>query len=133
MTPELFWLTLTMALAASLWIPFIIHVNATDSGAQVDNGLANVQGMARWGRMAYRAHLNLLEQAMPFAGLVILAHLIGVSSALTVAAAVAFFWLRVAHMGVMLFVDKQIPIRPIIFTAGWVCCLLFVVEILRLG
>lgn len=133
MTTELFWLTMVLALAASLWIPFIIHVNATESGAQVDNGIANIRGMARRGQLAHRAHLNLLEQGMPFAALVILAHVLGVSSVITVTAAVAFFWIRVAHAGVMLWVPRQLPLRPIVFTGGWLCCLAFVAEILRLG
>lgn len=133
MTTELFWLTLTMGLAASLWIPFIVLVNTTSAGQAVDNGLPRYSDMTRAAQLANRAHINLIEQGMPFAALVILAHALGVSSAATVAAAIAFFWLRLAHAGVMLWVNRQIPIRPIIFTAGWVCCVVFAVEILRLG
>ena len=133
MTTELFWLTLTMGLAASLWLPFIILVNTTAAGAAVDNGLARYTDMGRAAQLANRAHLNLLEQGMPFAALVLLAHILGVSSGLTVLAAAAFFWLRLAHAAVMLWVGPQLPIRPIIFTAGWLCSLAFLVEILRLA
>lgn len=134
MTPELFWLTMTILLAASLWIPFIIGVNTTESLQHVTpDGRADHAKMVPWVQRANRAHLNLLEQGMPFAALVLIAHLLGVSSALTVGAAAAFFWLRVAHAGIMLTMQKQIPIRPIVFTAGWICCVVLVVEILRLG
>ncbi|MEM9438688.1 MAG: MAPEG family protein, partial [Pseudomonadota bacterium] len=111
----------------------IILVNTTPAGDAVDNGLADYMSMGRTARLANRAHINLLEQAMPFAGLVILAHVLGVSSPATILAAAAFFWLRLAHAGVMLWVKRQLPIRPIIFTGGWVCCVVFAVEILRLG
>ena len=133
MTPELFWLTLTMILAASLWVPFIVLVNTTPAGKAVDNGLASIPEMPRLARMAHRAHLNLLEQALPFAALVLLAHALGVSSTVTVWAAAAFFWLRVAHAGIMLADMRQIPIRPIVFTLAWACVLAIGVEILRLG
>ncbi|MGR3542541.1 MAG: MAPEG family protein [Hasllibacter sp.] len=133
MTPELFWLTLTMILAASLWVPFIVLVNTTEAGAQVDNGLAGVAAMPRPARMANRAHLNLLEQSMPFAALILLAHALGVTSAVTVWAAAAFFFLRVAHAAIMLLDMRQIPIRPIVFTLAWACVLAIGVEVLRLG
>ena len=133
MTTELFWLTMTMILAASLWIPFIVRVNVTPAGKAVDNGLARYGDMDRAAQMANRAHINLVEQAMPFAAMVLLAHVLTVSSTATVWAATAFFWLRVAHAGVMLFGRRQIPVRPIIFTAAWVCILIIAVEVLRLG
>ncbi|MEM8591806.1 MAG: MAPEG family protein [Pseudomonadota bacterium] len=133
MTTELFWLTMTMALAASLWIPFIIRVTTTQAGEAVDNGLPRYADMGRAAQLANRAHINLVEQGMPFAALVILAHMLEVSSLATGLAAAAFFWLRLAHAGVMLWVDRQIPIRPIIFTLAWSCSVTFVVEILRLA
>ncbi|MEO0357107.1 MAG: MAPEG family protein [Pseudomonadota bacterium] len=133
MTTELFWLSLTLVFAASLWIPFIIKVSGGPSGAAVDNGLADYRSMTRDAQMANRAHVNLLEQAMPFAGLVILAHILGVSSGITVTAAIAFFWIRVAHAGVMLSGGQQIPVRPMIFTLGWLCSVAIFVEILRLA
>ena len=84
MNAELFWLTLTMILAASLWIPFIARVNTTPAGKAVDNGLARYGDMDRAAQMANRAHINLVEQAMPFVALVLLAHALGVSSTATV-------------------------------------------------
>lgn len=134
MTPELFWLTLTMLLAATMWLPFIIGVNTTESGQQVTkDGRANIPGMAPWVQRANRAHLNLLEQAMPFAALVLLAHVLNVTSVVTVWAAIGFFWLRLAHAVFMITSGKQIPIRPIIFTFAWLCPVAVGIEILRLA
>ena len=134
MTPELFWLTLTMLLAATMWVPFIIGVNATDSGQQVTaDGRANVPGMLPWVQRAHRAHLNLLEQAMPMAALILVAHALNVSSWITIWAAAAFFWLRVAHAGYMIAAQSQFPLRPVIFTLAWLCPIALGVEILRLA
>ncbi|MEL7299030.1 MAG: MAPEG family protein [Pseudomonadota bacterium] len=134
MSAELTWLTLTMVLAASLWIPFIIGVNATESGAQVtEDGRANIHGMVPWVQRANRAHLNLLEQAMPLAVLVLVAQAAAVTSAVTVTAVAAFFWLRVAHAMLMIWGRFTFPWRPILFTLGWLCPLALAVEILRLA
>ncbi|WP_147125563.1 MAPEG family protein [Shimia ponticola] len=133
MTPELFWLTLTMLLAATMWLPFIIGVNTTESGQQVTkDGRANIPEMVPWVQRANRAHLNLVEQAMPFAALVLLAHVLDVTSGVTVGAAIAFFWLRLAHAVFMITSANQIPIRPIIFTLAWLCPMAVGIEILRL-
>ena len=134
MTPELFWTALTMLFAATMWVPFIIGVNTTDSAGQVTaDGRANVPGMVPWVVRAHRAHLNLLEQSMPMAALVLIAHVLEVSSTATVWAAAAFFWLRVAHAAFMIRAENQFPIRPIIFTLAWLCPVAMGVEVLRLA
>ncbi len=82
---------------------------------------------------AHRAHLNLIETALPFAALVLIANAAGISTGITVGAAIAFFWLRVLHAVGMISGNAQFPVRPIIFTASWLCSVLLVVEIIRLG
>ncbi|MEL6915644.1 MAG: MAPEG family protein [Pseudomonadota bacterium] len=134
MTEELFWLTLTMVLAASLWIPFIIGVNSTESAEQVTaDGRANIPAMVPWVQRAHRAHLNLLEQAMPLAVLVLVAEAAEVSSAVTVAAVAAFFWLRLGHAALMIWGRFTFPWRPVLFTLGWLSPLALAVELFRLG
>ncbi|MGR3492188.1 MAG: MAPEG family protein [Shimia sp.] len=133
MTSELIWLSLTLILASSLWIPLIIGVNTTESGQQVTgDGRANVPGMLPWVHRAHRAHLNLLKQAMPFAGLILIAHVAGVSSLVTVWAAAAFFFIRLAHAAFMIAAQSQFPVRPTIFTLGWLCRVAVFVEVLCL-
>ena len=129
MTSELFWLTLTAILAASLWIPYIIGVNT--SGEDVMNEKrsrdftrpSDPSQERPWVHRAFRAHLNLLEQFLPFAAVVIVAHLAGISTTATVWACIVFFWLRVIHAVWMIAGFPVIPARPLIFTAGWVCIL----------
>ncbi|MEM8958657.1 MAG: MAPEG family protein [Pseudomonadota bacterium] len=125
MTPELFWLTLTALLAGSLWIPFIVGVNATPARAVVGD-LSRPPDLGRmpaWVHRAHRAHLNLVEQFLPFAVVVLVAHMAGVSTPVTVWATALFFWLRVAHAAGMISGAARLPVRPLIFTAGWLCIL----------
>lgn len=123
MTTELVYLTLTGLLAASLWIPYIVGVNSTPVAMPPENRPIDPSGTVPWVHRAYRAHLNLLEQFLPFAVIVTVAHLGGISNAATVWAATLFFWLRVAHAVWMIGGFPTLPVRPLIFTAGWICIL----------
>lgn len=127
---ELGVLTCLMILAASLWIPYIVGVNTVPEGGLPDDAPDGFKRIANpalhrplVGR-AYRAHLNLLEQAMPFAVLVLLVDRMDGFTALTFWTAIAFFWLRVAHAVGYITGIAALPLRPLIFVGGWVCCLL---------
>jgi len=111
--------------AASLWIPYIVGVNmhrtAEANPFQRPMGDADLPD---WVARANRAHINLLEQGLPFAILILILHIADGFSPLTYWTAIAFFWLRVAHAVGMITGLAQMPARPIIFTAGWVCILI---------
>lgn len=131
MTAELFWLTMTAVLAASLWIPYIVGVNKhAPEGTDPFQRPHDLTTLPDWVQRANRAHLNLIEQLLPFAVIVLIAHLAGVSTGVTVWASVAFFWLRVAHAVGMISGLARMPARPIIFTLGWVTILVFTVQLL---
>lgn len=131
MTTELFYLVATMMLAASMWIPYIVGVNTIPSDGPVDfSRPPDLYVMPAWIHRAHRAHLNLIETATPFAALVILAHVMGVSTAVTIWASAAFFWLRVLHAAGMISGLAGFPIRPIIFTASWLCTIAIGVQLL---
>ncbi|MEO1788339.1 MAG: MAPEG family protein [Pseudomonadota bacterium] len=134
MSVELIYLTLTALLAASLWIPFIIGVNTQAVKDMSDfTRPPDLGDLPPWIHRAWRAHLNLVEQFLPFAVIVLIAHLQGVSTGVTVWASVAFFWLRVAHAAGMITGVARFPARPMIFTAGWVCILLIGWQVLAAG
>ncbi|MGD1883000.1 MAG: MAPEG family protein [Paracoccaceae bacterium] len=136
MSVELTYLTMTALLAASLWIPYIVGVNTSESGSAADidskdfSRPADPSLQRPWVHRAYRAHLNLLEQFVPFAVLILLAHHLGVSTWVTIWAAALFFWLRVAHAVGMITGLAGLPARPIIFTLAWVCVVAIGVQIL---
>lgn len=132
MTTELLWLMLTAILAASLWIPYIVGVNtATYEGKQTEfTRPPDHRMMPAWVHRSHRAHLNLLEQFLPFAIIVIVGHLVSVSTATTVWCAVLFFWLRVAHAIGMITGKARFPIRPAIFTAGWLVTMVYAWQVI---
>ncbi len=120
---ELGILTCLAIFAASMWIPYIYGANVSpakniDFSRPIDPAVHPA-----WTHRAYRAHLNLLEQLVPFAVLVLLLDRVGGFSTLTYWTAIAFFWLRVAHAVGMITGIAGFPLRPILFTAGWACCL----------
>lgn len=121
---ELGILTCLMILAASLWIPYIVGVTRDPAGADNFTRPGDLSQLRPWVHRAHRAHLNLLEQAIPFAILVLLLDRLDGFTALTYWTAIAFFWLRVIHAAGMISGYARMPLRPIIFTLGWVCCLI---------
>jgi len=127
---ELGILTCLMIFAASLWIPFIVgsaNLKDGDLPEGAPDGFIrphNIHLMPDWIARAFRAHMNLLEQAFPFAVLVLIIDRLDGFTALTYWTAIAFFWLRVAHAIGYISGLALMPARPLIFTAGWVCTLI---------
>ncbi|MEH6645082.1 MAPEG family protein [Sulfitobacter sp.] len=103
-------------------------INSASEGslpADAPDGFVRISNPALhrpWVQRAYRAHLNLLEQTMPFAVLVLLVDRLDGFTALTYWTAIAFFWLRVAHAVGYIIGTARLPLRPLIFLGGWLCC-----------
>ena len=119
MTPELSYLAYTAILTASLWIPYVVAQTVTNGPLRQVNYVDPAQRpLPLWGRRADRAYLNAVESFAPFAALVIIAHVSGRATAMTVFWAMCFFWLRVTHAVVYLL---GIPyVRTLVFTLGFV-------------
>ena len=127
MTTELTWLVYTAILAASLWIPYIVGVSITEFEGKStlfvrppDNSK-----LQAWVHRSFRAHLNLLEQLVPFSLIAVIAAIANVSTPITMGAAILFFWLRVAHAVVMISGFSRFPLRSLIYVAGWITTLVF--------
>ena len=134
MTIELWALLVTGILAASLWIPFIVGVNLhLPETEQPGIRPPNLRLLPDWVQRANRAHLNLIEQALPFAMVVLVAHAAGVSTAFIQGAALAFVCLRAVHAVGYITGWTGIPARPILFTLAWVMILVIAVEIVRVS
>jgi uncharacterized MAPEG superfamily protein len=132
MSTELWYLFLTSVLLAVLWIPFIV-------GQVLNKGLLTAEDYAHlrdpndfpdWVRRANRAHINLVEQFGPFAGLVIVAHLAGISNGTTALAAAVFFWARIAHAVIFWSGTGIIMARTLIFTVAWLSLMVLAWQIL---
>jgi uncharacterized MAPEG superfamily protein len=134
MSLELAMLLLATILVASLWIPYIIGVNTYPIAAA--DPFARPPDLTQfpdWVQRANRAHLNLVEQYVPFAGAILMAHLLGFTSMAIQVAAVAFVILRIAHALGMIMGWARMPVRPILFTAGYLATIVVCVEIARLS
>jgi len=130
MTTELFWLTLSAVLAGSLWMPFIIGVVTETEDFTDFTRPPELSRMRPWVHRAFRAHQNMLETFIPFAAVVLAAHVAGVSNGVTLTAAIAFFVIRVVHAIGMISGLARFPIRPIIFTASYLCTVTIAVTVL---
>ena len=117
MSTELLYLTWSAALCVVLWIPYIVaRTNVW--------GLVDAVGypddppvLPKWAQRAYRAHLNTVENLVPFAALVLVANAADISNASTVLGAALFFWARIAQVIVHV---AGIPwLRTISFVVGW--------------
>lgn len=118
-------LTLLMLLAASLWIPYIIGVNTHERlGVDSFKRPPGDGGLPDWVARANRAHMNLLEQAIPFAVLTLILSAIDGFSPLSAWAAIVFLVLRVAHALGMITGFARMPLRPVIFVSGWICVMI---------
>jgi len=132
MTVELTWLTYTALLAASLWMPYIVGVNVTnfEGKAELFSRPPDHSKMPPWVHRSLRAHQNSLEQFAPFAAIVLVGAIAGVSTQITRFGVIAFFWLRVAHAIGMISGIARLPLRPMIYLAGWLVTIVYAWQVL---
>jgi uncharacterized MAPEG superfamily protein len=125
MSNELEVLAVTCGLTLLMWLPYVL--------ARIKQVGMKVLLMYRsddialpvWALRAKRAHNNTIENLVPFAGLVIVAHLLNVTNDATYAAAVSYLGFRVVHYVVFVF---GVPVvRTLTFAGCWLAqlCLLF--------
>ena len=100
MTPELQYLvwsvvlTLVQLIVAILLVVPVAGLPTLAGNRETMPEIGGAAGRAR------RAHANMLENLVLFAGLVLTAHAAGVSNANTVLGAQLFFWGRVAYAAI---------------------------------
>ena len=124
---ELGILTSLALLATMMWVPFIVGVSRmpeVEGAADTFARPHDLRTLPEWVHRAHRAHLNLLEQLLPFAILVLIVDRIDGFTTLTYWTAIAFFWIRIAHAIGMISGKARMPLRPLLFNAGCLCCLL---------
>ena len=110
--------------AAFLWVPYIVGIGNDPSQEDAFDTPADQRNLRPWVQRAYRAHLNLIEQLVPYAILGLLIDRVDGFTVLTYFTAIAFFWIRVLHAVGMISGYAKMPARPILFTAGCLCILI---------
>ncbi|MEY1555780.1 MAPEG family protein [Yoonia sp. R2331] len=124
---ELGVLTCLTLFAATMWVPYVVGVARLPETTGPADGFsrpADLNQLPAWIHRAHRAHLNLLEQFLPFAVLVLIVDRMDGFTALTYWTAIAFFWIRIIHAVGMVSGVALFPTRSIIFNLGWVCVLI---------
>jgi len=130
MTTELYWLTLTLLVTALFWLPYILDRLAVRGmiPALTDTKAETTGDQSEWAKRAIRAHTNAIENLVIMAAAVLIAHALKISTPVTEAAVMVYFFARVAHYLVYL---TGIPFaRTLTFAASWVCQLLVIFSVL---
>ena len=117
MTPELKYLALIATFTALMWIPYILDVITRNKITDAVGYPSAPLKMSPWAERLKKAHYNAIENLVPFAAIVLVAHAAGVSNAATAAAAAAFFWARIVHA---VSYTLAIPwLRTLSFAVAW--------------
>jgi uncharacterized MAPEG superfamily protein len=134
MTVELMYLTWVTLLTGLLWIPVVIgYVSARGVLTPADYVSPPESALPPWVNRAFRAHYNAIEGFVAFAVIIIIAHLAGISTQITQAAAMVYFWARLAHAVVHISGFKHFYARTMIFNVAFFAWLAIIIEVLRHG
>ncbi len=131
MTPELFWLTLTVILTGLLWVPYILNrILVRGVAGTLANPSRNDKPHAEWATRLMFAHDNAVENLVVFAPLVLILAELDYSTKATVYATAVYFWARVAHLIVY---TLGLPVfRTLAFCAGFAAQVVLALAIFQL-
>jgi uncharacterized MAPEG superfamily protein len=132
LTPELFWLTLTVILTGLLWVPYILNrVMVRGLGDAMGNPVPGAKPHAPWATRLMFAHDNAVENLVVFAPLVLILAEIDYSTKWTVWACAVYFWARLAHLVVY---TMGLPVfRTLAFTVGFLAQVVLALAIFKLA
>ena len=131
MTTELEMLTWATALTMLLWIPYTLARIMNVGLLPTLTYKSDDTPLAAWATRAKKAHANAIENLAPFAVLVLVTHQLDISNTATTSAAVAYFWLRLAHF---ITYTANVPFgRTVTFAGAWGAQLCILFQILTLG
>ena len=128
MTTDLWMLVWTTVLC--LLMPMVYVVGELTSPGGAEWGLGNRDTpfeLPPWAARAKRAHLNLVENLLPFAALVLVAHVSGKANAMTALGATIFFLSRVAYA--IIYTGGIKIVRTLVFFAGTAGLLLILIPL----
>jgi uncharacterized MAPEG superfamily protein len=131
LTPELFWLTLTVILTGLLWVPYILNrCQVRGMGGAMANPTPGAKPHAPWATRLMFAHDNAVENLIVFAPLVLILNEIDYSTKWTVYASAVYFWARLAHVFVY---TLGLPVfRTLAFTVGFLAQAVLALAIFKL-
>ncbi|MEL0002495.1 MAG: MAPEG family protein [Rhodospirillales bacterium] len=122
MKAELGYLVACCILSLIMWLPYILARISAWGLIEAMGYPAKELPQPEWALRLQKAHRNLTENLVPFAGLVIAAEISGLTNDMTALGAMIFFWSRVIYTIVYAI---GVPIlRTLMFAIGLVGCLM---------
>ena len=95
---EIYWLTLTIAMSAVLWAPYIINrLYEEGVGKALWNPEPDAGPKAQWAVRMMAAHENAVENLVIFAPLVLIVQILGINNESTAFACALYFFSRLVH------------------------------------
>ncbi len=129
-TQELTYLVYVITFTAVMWLPYILNMIAQRGLLRAVGYPSDPEPLSPWAQRMKAAHYNAVENLVIFAPLVIVAHVLGISSETTVMAAQVYFWARVVH-----YITYTLAVpwgRTLSFAVGLLCQLAFAGTLLGL-
>lgn len=129
LTPDLFWLTLTILLTGLMWVPYILNrLKELGPWPALRNPRPDERPEADWAYRNERAHSNAVENLVVFAPLVLTIHVLEGNNELTAMVSGVFFFARLAHF---IIYTMGVPLlRTIAFAVGGVCQVILALRLL---
>lgn len=118
LTPELYWLVLTVLMTAVFWLPYIVN-RIFELGPWASLRIPKLQPEAPWAERLMRAHANAVENLVVFAPLALAVQLTYSGTTATATACMLYFFARLVH--VMAYVAAIPFIRTLAFAVGFFC------------
>lgn len=128
MSVELKMLSWVTVLTLLMWLPYILAHIANVGLIPALTYKGDGTPLPDWAARAKKAHYNAIENLVPFAILLLVAHSMNLSNEATVSSATAYFWLRLAHYVVY---TLGIPFgRTLTFAGAWLATLCIAYQVL---
>ncbi|WP_166162913.1 MAPEG family protein [Chelativorans oligotrophicus] len=130
MSTELYWMTLTVLMTALFWVPYVLDRLVVRGlwTVLIDTKPEGSGPHSVWAQRAIRAHLNAVENLAIFVPAVLIVAILHISTPVTRAAVVLYFFARLAHF--LVYTAGMPVLRTPLFAAGWAAQILLLVSIL---
>ncbi len=130
MSSEMYMLLLAVGLTALLWLPYILaHIVVDGPVKALTYAVDPVANMPAWAKRARAAHFNAVENLVLFAALILAVEALGANSGTTATWAAVYVFARLAHA---ILCTWGIPLgRTLAFFAGWLACIVILIDLLN--
>lgn len=126
-SPEIYWLTVTILMTALFWVPIILN-RIIEVGAWATLKPPPLNPKALWAERLMRAHANAIENLAIFAPLALIVHFAGMSTSMTATVCLIYFIARLIH--VLAYVAAIPVIRTLAFMVGFFCQMVLAITVL---